>query len=563
MFKFWEKMKIKGKLNIGYLIVIGFMVISGIFSMMGMNTLHQNVNGYINGSQKADTAVKNCRINVNIAARTIREMVLAEDADAYADYRGSVEKSIGEIDQNLQVLGETGMIEDSLFQSYNDALQEWQAIGYSIMETIEAGNGQEAVDMIFAQCKPALDKAVGIAKEIDTVTNELKQEAVEESQLVFALNLVLIILFVAIAVLAAAVIAKKIVNSIIVPLGKIEEVTRELSQGNLHVELDYASQDELGNAAASLRESVKTLSSYVDDIDRAMQEFSNGNFDVQPNVEWKGDFVGILNAFMMFEKSMSDTVRGIQRVADQVKNGAEQVSESSMDLARGATEQAGITEELTATIQEVSQQVFDNAENARSVSEKVQSVSGELLSGNQKMQEMVESMGEINNSSREIGKIIETINDIATQTNLLALNASIEAARAGEAGKGFAVVADQVSLLAAQSANAAKESTLLIESSVSAVQKGMVIAEETARQLEEVVSGARVIDTSVNEIAEALGAQEDVFAQINQGVGHINDVVQTNSATSEECAAASQEMSSQASGLEGLIRRFKVAKFDE
>lgn len=563
MFKFWEKMKIKGKLNIGYLIVIGFMVISGIFSMMGINTLHQNVNGYINGSQKADTAVKNCRINVNIAARTIREMVLAQDADAYADYRGSVEKSIGEIDQNLQVLGETGMIEDSLFQSYNDALQEWQAIGYSIMETIEAGNGQEAVDMIFAQCKPALDKAVGIAKEIDTVTNELKQEAVEESQLVFALNLVLIILFVAIAVLAAAVIAKKIVNSIIVPLGKIEEVTRELSQGNLHVELDYASQDELGNAAASLRESVKTLSSYVDDIDRAMQEFSNGNFDVQPNVEWKGDFVGILNAFMMFEKSMSDTVRGIQRVADQVKNGAEQVSESSMDLARGATEQAGITEELTATIQEVSQQVFDNAENAKNVSERVQSVSGELLSGNQKMQEMVESMGEINKSSHEIGKIIETINDIATQTNLLALNASIEAARAGEAGKGFAVVADQVSLLAAQSANAAKESTLLIESSVSAVQKGMVIAEETARQLEEVVSGARVIDTSVNEIAEALGAQEDVFAQINQGVGHINDVVQTNSATSEECAAASQEMSSQASGLEGLIRRFKVAKFDE
>lgn len=161
----------------------------------------------------------------------------------------------------------------------------------------------------------------------------------------------------------------------------------------------------------------------------------------------------------------------------------------------------------------------------------------------------------------EIGGTLTIISQIAESTNLLALNASIEAARAGEAGKGFAVVADQVSVLAAQSAEAAKDSTVLIESSVQAVSKGMVIADETAQQLQNVVSGSKIITEEVNGVADALEAQAESFVQINQGVNNINDVVQTNSATSQECAAASQEMSGQATTLEGLIRRFKVAKF--
>lgn len=354
------------------------------------------------------------------------------------------------------------------------------------------------------------------------------------------------------------------INEVIPSLIEISDRSKLLSEGKLDIDFTTdCKTKEIQEISNSLNYSIKELLGYIRVIDNYMEEFSNGNFDVQVEVEWKGDFVRINDSIMRLVRSMADTMQGIQCAASQVESGAGQVSESSMDLAQGATEQASITEELTATIDTVSEQVILNAENAKNISKKVENTGIEIVNSNEKMMDMVRSMDEINEASQEISKIIDTINDIASQTNLLALNASIEAARAGEAGKGFAVVADQVSVLATQSAEAAKKSTVLIESSMKAVEKGIKIADETAKQLNNVVVESKTIIEEVSSVASALESQTESFTQIILGVDKINDVVQTNAATSEECAAASEEMNNQASMLENLVCKFKVGQFED
>lgn len=560
MFKNLDNMKLKKRLNHGYAVVIVLMIISGILNIISLGVLYGTFNSYVNGAQKADTAVKECKININLAARSIREMALQDDASTYESYKTTVEDKLNYVGTQLQVIKKTKVIDEKLFQQYSTALNDWGTIGYDIITEIENGNKEMASSKIIDQCAPALDTVEEVTDELDKITDNAKSQAVLIIKIVSVAALAFIILFVIAAAVLAKKIGKRIVASIITPLREIETVSKELSAGNLHSNIEYHSNDEIGGLAHSLRKSIRILGEYVDDIARAMQEFSSGNFDVQPEVEWKGDFIDILDAFMSFEQSMSDTVKGIQGVANQVSGGAEQVAESSTELAEGASNQASVVEELTATLENIAERVAQNADHATEISRKVQESGAEIVNGNEKMQEMVASMQEINRASGEISKIIATINDIAAQTNLLALNASIEAARAGEAGKGFAVVADQVSVLATQSADAAKESTVLIEASVQAVEKGMVIANETAQQLESVAAGSKIITSHVNDVASALKEQTATIAEMNEGVGQINDVVQSNSATSEECAAASQEMSSQAESLEELIAQFRIAE---
>lgn len=556
-----DQMKMQNKMVFGYSVVIGMMIVLALISVVGLIFVNGKMNTYANSAQKADTAVKMCRIESNIAARNIREMALNGDTSSYDTYKENVKDSEEELRENLEILKKTGVLSDELYGKYETAITDWIAIGNEIITLLENGEREQAARKILDECAPALQNVIDIVKEIDVETDEDKTDALSSSHNTVVFDVVVIIAVLALAVLLAFRIGKRIIASITTPLKHIEEVAMELSNGNLHSQLDYHSDDEIGVLAHSLRKSIRILGDYVDDIDRSMQEFSNGNFAVQPSVEWKGDFINIKESILHFEAKMSETMHDIQQVADQVTSASEQVSANSMELAQGAADQAGITEKLTATIESVSDQIHQNANSAKSISRDVEAVGVEIINSNGKMQEMVKSMDEISESSNEISKIIATINDIATQTNLLALNASIEAARAGEAGKGFAVVADQVSVLAAQSAEAAKESTTLIEGSVRAVENGKVIADETARQLENVVKGSEEITEKVNQIAYASEEQADSISQINQGVEHINDVVQTNSATSQQCAASSEEMTGQAEVLENLVKKFKVGKF--
>lgn len=556
-----ENMRLQERINYGYRKVILMMLISGLFSIVVIGVLFANMLHYINNVTVADQSVKICRINVNSAARNIREMVLNDDASTYDSYEETVKRLLAEVDTSLKALKDTGIVPDSSYEEYAAALSEWGNVGYSIMEEVQNGNKEQAVNEIFDDCVPALNNLVQIAIKLDDITDEVKAQAARTTYIFTFAGIVCIIVCLAFAWMLTGKTSKRVLETILEPLRAVEDVAKELTEGNLHSTLEYHSEDEIGRLAHSMRKSIRILGSYVDDIGRAMKLFAEGNFDVQPEVEWKGDFVGILDSFMMFEKSIADTIKGIQNVSNEVSSAAEQVASSSNDLADGATNQAAVVEELTATVAGVSEQVERNSQSAKEISARVDKLGNAILESNGKMHEMVDSMNEISDASKEIDKIIATINEIASQTNLLALNASIEAARAGEAGRGFAVVANQVNVLADQSAQAAKESSALIESSVRAVEKGMVIAGQTATQLEAVADSSKMITEEVTNIAETLETQTSEIQQINEGIEQINDVVQTNSATAEECAASSEEMSSEAENLREMIRKFKIAEF--
>lgn len=555
-----ENMHLKERIDYGYRKVITMMLISGLLSVVIIGVLFANMMHYVENVNVADQAVKICRINVNAAARNIREVALNEDTSSYDNYEQTVKRLLSEVDSELQILKKTEVLSDENYEEYATALSDWGKIGYSIIEEIKNGNDENATDAILNNCTPALNKVVEIAIKLDELTDEASSETVRNMVVCTVAGFVVIIVCLVFAFTLTRKTSKRVLETILEPLHAIEDVAMELTEGNLHSTLEYHSDDEIGKLAHSMRKSIRILGTYVDDIDRSMKLFSEGNFDVHPEVEWRGDFVGILNSFMAFQASMAGTIKGIQNVSNEVSGAAEQVASSSNDLADGATNQAAVVEELTATVTGVSEQVEKNSQSAKEISVKVDELGNAISESNGKMHEMVDSMHEISEASKEIDKIITTINEIASQTNLLALNASIEAARAGEAGKGFAVVANQVNVLADQSAQAAKESATLIETSVKAVEKGMVIAGQTAAQLEEVAENSKLITTEVTNIAETLETQTTEIKQINEGIEQINDVVQTNSATSEECAAASQEMSSEAESLREMIRKFKVAE---
>lgn len=555
-----ENMHLKERIDYGYRKVITMMLISGLLSVVIIGVLFANMMHYVENVNVADQAVKICRINVNAAARNIREMALNEDTSSYDNYEQTVKRLLSEVDSELQILKKTEVLSDENYEEYATALSDWGKIGYSIIEEIKNGNDENATDAILNNCTPALNKVVEIAIKLDELTDEASSETVRNMVVCTVAGFVVIIVCLVFAFTLTRKTSKRVLETILEPLHAIEDVAMELTEGNLHSTLEYHSDDEIGKLAHSMRKSIRILGTYVDDIDRSMKLFSEGNFDVHPEVEWRGDFVGILNSFMAFQASMAGTIKGIQNVSNEVSGAAEQVASSSNDLADGATNQAAVVEELTATVTGVSEQVEKNSQSAKEIRVKVDELGNAISESNGKMHEMVDSMHEISEASKEIDKIITTINEIASQTNLLALNASIEAARAGEAGKGFAVVANQVNVLADQSAQAAKESATLIETSVKAVEKGMVIAGQTAAQLEEVAENSKLITTEVTNIAETLETQTTEIKQINEGIEQINDVVQTNSATSEECAAASQEMSSEAESLREMIRKFKVAE---
>ena len=347
---------------------------------------------------------------------------------------------------------------------------------------------------------------------------------------------------------------------VVKPILLITDRARPLQAGRLDLQMDYQSENELGELAKTLEDSVGLIHSYVEDINRIMGQLSQGNFDVAASVPYIGDFQSIETSLNSFTATISDTLGSIVHTQGRVSSNAGQLSSGAQALAQGATEQASAVEELYATLDDLSKNADRNVRSAADALEKARLTGEQVTVSSQQMEQMVSAMTDITRSSEQIGRIIATIEDIAFQTNILALNAAVEAARAGTAGKGFAVVADEVRNLAAKSAEASQSTSALIGRSIAAVNQGTQIAGATARQLEGIVANANGIVETINAIAADAQTQAGAVEQIQDQIGQITGVVQTNSSTAEESAATSQELSAQASVLKQLVKTFRLRR---
>ncbi len=345
------------------------------------------------------------------------------------------------------------------------------------------------------------------------------------------------------------------------------ERIQKLAEGDLQSPVpEIVSQDETGALAQAMDTVITNLRDIIADIGRILGAMANKDLDVHAKDTeqfYIGDYADILKHIRNINHQLSATLSEIDIAADQVSMGASQVSAGAQSLAQGATEQASSMEELSTAVHTISDQVSNNARNCGEAKQVVYETASLLTSADEKMKELAQAMETIDQTSQQISGIIKTIEDIAFQTNILALNAAVEAARAGAAGKGFSVVADEVRDLASRSAEAAKDTTVLIEGCVRAVANGVKTTGDTAEAVSEVYQFATQVETLIDQIASASTEQADVIAQITTGMDQVSSVVQTNSATAEESAAASEELSGQSDLLKAQIAQFTLRKEDK